>query len=173
MIHFHRESLSRWQIVLFYWLPALGWLLLVALFSSRWFGAGQSGLWLVKILHWLHLRVAGAEFQILHYTIRKTAHFAAYATLSGLLFRALRASEQLVAPWRPRWMVVSLGLCLLTASSDEIHQAFTPGRTGTWRDVALDMIGALFVQMLILATERYVRVPRAVRPRPVPTPPTP
>ena len=48
-------------------------------------------------------------------------------------------------------MLLALAVCLLTSSADEIHQLFTPGRTGAGKDVLLDMTGALFTQLMIIA----------------------
>jgi VanZ family protein len=37
----------------------------------------------------------------------------------------------------------------VAASLDEFHQTFVPSRTGTSRDVMLDLVGALFFQIVI------------------------
>ena len=39
---------------------------------------------------------------------------------------------------------------MVVASLDEFHQSFLPGRTGVFRDVVLDTMGAIFVQALLL-----------------------
>ena len=133
-----------------YWLPALGWLAAVAFFSSRALGADNTASILTKILGWLHLQVSLPVFLALHYLIRKTAHFTAYGILSALFFRAFRGTDFSPKLWKARYALLALAVCLLTAASDEIHQTFTPGRTGNWHDVVLDMIGAAFVQCMIL-----------------------
>lgn len=155
-----------------YWFPALLWLALVAVFSSSLFGAGHSGGWLQSILRSLHLQLTVQQFESLHFLIRKGMHFFAYAVLSGLFFRALRGTESPLAPWRLQWAALALGVALLTSSSDEIHQAFTPGRTGTWHDVFLDMLGASFAQSVILVTHLNGSGRGASRRRPVPVRPT-
>ena len=65
------------------------------------------------------------------FTLKKMLHFAEYAILYLLLWRATRGN------WR-----VSLLLCALYAVSDEFHQSFTPGREPTVRDVLIDTGGA-------------------------------
>lgn len=61
--------------------------------------------------------------------VRKLAHAAEYAVLGALLLRALG---------RP-WVAVAIGAAY--AVSDELHQATVPGRTGSPRDVAIDVVG--------------------------------
>jgi VanZ family protein len=63
--------------------------------------------------------------------LRKIAHAAEYAILGALLARALG---------RPG---VAFALGALYAASDEVHQLFVPGRTGSPVDVAIDALGVL------------------------------
>jgi VanZ family protein len=61
--------------------------------------------------------------------LRKLAHVAEYAVLGALL---VRATGQLR---------LAFALGLLYAVSDEVHQAFVPGRMGSPVDVAVDAVG--------------------------------
>lgn len=122
---------------------------MIALFSSKLFGASHTGGVLVAILTFLHVKMSVAGLAMLHHLIRKSAHFTAYGILSALFFRAVRGPLPEVM-WKISWPLIALGVCLVTSSSDEIHQFFTPGREGTYRDVMLDMSGALFAQLVIL-----------------------
>jgi len=61
--------------------------------------------------------------------LRKLAHMAEYAVLGALLLRATGRAG----------LAVALGT--LYAASDEIHQAFVPGRSGRPLDVAIDAVG--------------------------------
>jgi VanZ family protein len=63
--------------------------------------------------------------------LRKIAHAAEYAVLGALLARAVR---------RPALAAV---LGVLYAVSDEVHQAFVPGRMGSPVDVAIDAVGVI------------------------------
>jgi VanZ family protein len=125
------------------------WLAVVAVFSSKAFGFQNTGSVLSTVLGWLHLKLSPAGLYALHYGIRKGAHFFAYGVLSALFFRAVRGPLP-EALWRVSWALTALAICFVTASSDEIHQLYTPGRGGTYRDVLLDMAGALFAQLVIL-----------------------
>ena len=61
--------------------------------------------------------------------LRKLAHTAEYAILGALLVRATGRS----------WL--ALGLGVLYATSDELHQVFVRGRHGSPVDVAIDAVG--------------------------------
>jgi VanZ family protein len=63
--------------------------------------------------------------------LRKIAHAAEYAVLGALLARAVS---------RP---ALAAALGVLYAVSDEVHQAFVPGRMGSPVDVAIDAVGVI------------------------------
>ena len=63
--------------------------------------------------------------------LRKGAHVTEYAVLGALLLRALGRE------------VPALGLGLLYAASDELHQHFVQGRHATPVDVGFDAVGIL------------------------------
>lgn len=135
---------------LHYWGPAAAWLGVVAVFSSQTFASGRSGFWLHLLLDAFHVTVTPAQFVMLHFALRKAAHFVAYAVLGALLFRAMRGVDKRRRIWKARYALGAIAISVVTATFDEIHQAFTPGRTGNWHDVALDTLGALFAQAVIL-----------------------
>jgi len=145
------KSVNRPLEIAWYWGPALAWLSAIAIFSTSEFSAAHTGGVLMQILKFLHIELTGHQFASLHFLIRKSAHFTAYAILSGLFFRAWRGISRQQG-WRVIWMLLALAVCIVTSSADEIHQLFTPGRTGAGKDVLLDMSGALFTQIIIVAT---------------------
>lgn len=61
--------------------------------------------------------------------LRKLAHLTEYAVLGALLARAMGRAG----------LAVVLGT--LYAATDELHQAFVPGRMGRPLDVAIDAVG--------------------------------
>ena len=138
---------DRRSLWLYYWAPAFAWLILVAIFSNQPFSAFNTGHWLRQVLDFLHIQLSEPTFRVVHHWVRKDAHFFAYGILSWLLFRAFRQTDTLRSKWRWKWALLTLGICLLTASGDELHQSFTPGRKGSWKDVTLDMMGAGFFQL--------------------------
>lgn len=81
-----------------------------------------------------------AEFNIKSFNnrLRKNAHFFAYLILGILVTKALRRSG--VHGYRR--VALALGICVLFAISDEVHQIFVPGRGGQVKDVLIDSVGA-------------------------------
>lgn len=71
------------------------------------------------------------------FLIRKGAHFTIYFLLGFLSYLTFKA-YQLKHP-----VMWAIFLCLIYASSDEIHQLFVSERTGRIVDVFIDMSGAL------------------------------
>jgi VanZ family protein len=74
--------------------------------------------------------------------LRKLAHVVEYVILGALLVRALTAP------------VPALAAGIAYAISDELHQAFVPGRYASALDVAIDSVG---VVLGVLLYERYGR----------------
>ena len=74
--------------------------------------------------------------------LRKLAHTAEYAVLGLLLFRALESA----------WTAFLLGAAY--AVTDELHQAFVPGRQGAPLDVAIDAAGVAVGVLLALRLRR-------------------
>lgn len=100
------------------WLPPLAWMGLIFFLSAQPSLPSAPGRWDVLL--------------------KKTTHAVAYAILTWLYMRALRG----------RWddtvvRVVGIVLAVAYAISDEYHQTFVPGRSGSWVDVAIDGVGIL------------------------------
>jgi VanZ family protein len=132
------------------WLPTIAWLCLLTWFSSDAFSAQNTGGILWKILHaFFGSSVSRHQFEVLHFFVRKAAHFACYGFLSVLAFYAWRGTLPAFQRWTFRWSGLALALTLAAAGLDEFHQTFTHSRTGNLRDVVLDMAGALFFQIVI------------------------
>lgn len=84
----------------------------------------------------------------------KTLHFMIYGVLSLLYLGVLTAGRQA----GPGAFLASLLLTVLYAVSDEYHQAFSPGRHPSARDVLIDTAGALvFLGTAFLLTRRKGR----------------
>lgn len=78
--------------------------------------------------------------------IRKIAHFSIYA-LVGFLLMGLVSTFKLKEKTR---ILISLILGVLYATSDEIHQLFSPGRSAQITDVYIDTLGILVGIFVIL-----------------------
>jgi VanZ family protein len=140
------------------WLPALIWIGVIVIESTKVGAASNTSRILYPVLHFL-TGVDPVRFEVWHHYIRKTGHFVGYFTLSLLLFRAWRATLPHVGTprWTAQWARVSLFMTVLIASLDEWHQSFLPSRTGRWQDVVLDSSAALVAQIIIWTSLRSRR----------------
>lgn len=82
------------------------------------------------------------------------AHFAEYAILAGLLWRALRPVTSKTLFWT---YGLSLVVAALYAASDEFHQSFVPGRDASVGDFSLDVAGAALALLLLWWRRRASR----------------
>jgi VanZ family protein len=131
------------------WLPTLLWLGAIASFSTDTFSAAHTGGILMRIIHTVYGPISHRQFELLHFFIRKTAHFTVYGILGCLAFLAWRTTLPAPKPWTWGWSGLAMTVVFVAASLDEFHQTFIPSRTGTSRDVLLDLVGALFFQIVI------------------------
>lgn len=129
-------SFLRSREFLSYWLPPLSWVTGIMIFSGDW-GSSQE----TNSLIWMLLSRFLSPYWIaqINQYLRVAGHMLAYGCLYILWSRAL--GEHLGCT---RWQCFfwSLGLCLTVALADEGHQALVPTRTGSFRDVGLDMASA-------------------------------
>jgi VanZ family protein len=86
---------------------------------------------------------AVADFLLEH--VRQMAHVFLYSCLS--LFVTLFFST-FALPKKWLYFLLPIGVCFLYACSDEIHQLFVDGRSGSFRDVCIDGIGFVTVNLL-------------------------
>jgi len=120
------------------WLPAVAWMVVIFVLSSR------SGLRLT-------------EDAAVDKPFRIVAHLATFALLGALLLHALsgRAAPTL------RTALGAVALTLLYAISDELHQAFVPGRMGRAQDVGVDLVGAVIGVAIAAAVLTYLQERRS------------
>ena len=129
-----RRSVRRWAVALVCWVAFVWGHSLVQGPES----ALESGR-VVSLLRPLFEALGLVDEDVMTFLVRKYAHFSEYAVLGVLghgLFSRLPA-----AGIRRRWPVVAA--VALVPVADEFLQLFVPGRTGSVRDVAIDLAGAL------------------------------
>jgi VanZ family protein len=111
-----------------YWLPPLAWMGLIFFLSAQPDLPHAPGPWLDTL-------------------VKKIGHAAAYGVLAWFYLRVLcqhlGGARTLTA-----LRVVSAGLALIYAMSDEYHQTLVPGRNGNLFDVAVDGVGACSAMLL-------------------------
>lgn len=100
---------------------------------------------------WTEQEIA-AKTDFLQLPVRKLAHFSEYAVIAVLLF-------WLLIQWLPinKKMFVFIVLWVaVSASLDEMHQLYVPGRSGNLKDVFIDTLGGS-TGLIISVLFRYRR----------------
>lgn len=130
---------AAWPLRLLYWLPAVVWA------GTLLFLAGVPGL---------------STESAYDFLVRKVGHFLSYSLLCYAVAFALRRPDgELPKP-------LILLLVLAVAVADEIIQWRTPARLGSWRDVLIDLSGA------VVFLSSYARLIKSEgRRKPATTPP--
>lgn len=77
------------------------------------------------------------NIEVLSFIIRKLAHFTEYLILGFLTINMLNKNDI------SKKYLISIIICIIYATSDEIHQIFVPGRACQIRDVLIDSIGSI------------------------------
>lgn len=136
------------------WLPVAIGLCIIATESTGQFSSEHTSGWLRPIFTYLFGPFTDAHWDLFHHIVRKSGHLIGYGTLGLLWLRAwLRTfaarTEWTQAAWRLRSALLGVAGTFLTASADEYHQTFVPGRTGLFSDVLLDTCGALLFTLIV------------------------
>lgn len=88
------------------------------------------------------------------FIIRKFIHAVEYAVLTFFLFRALynlpKKTSASPIDLKKHCIVFSAIIVLLFAVSDEFHQTFVQGRTGTPYDVMIDSLGMMVAGLILV-----------------------
>jgi VanZ family protein len=141
----NRNWIRRWGPVL---LGAIAiWILSTEIFSDE-----HTGRVIVPVLHWLFPWMSPRMLHRGHTAIRKLAHVTVYFGFGVVLLRAIRGDRK---GWEWWWAFAAIALAAGYAALDEIHQAFTPTRHPSVRDVMLDVCGALAAQLVLYTHERW------------------
>jgi VanZ family protein len=130
------------------WAPPVLWALAIMLMSGD-LGASPHTYPIFKWLFATFTNLTPKTIRALHGWFRKSLHVICYGILAVLWFRSLVAT---IPERRNACLILALVLTLGVALADEGHQMLFRNRTGTLRDVGLDMAGALLFTFL---TARY------------------
>ncbi len=120
-------SICGWRIAL------VLWMVLIFLGSSGYLAFWMSADGTVEVL---------GSF---NYWGRKSAHIGEFAVLTYLWVRSLLTQAERLNVC----LHLSMGLSILYAVSDEVHQSFVPQRQGIWYDVLFDAGGVLLAGLLL------------------------
>jgi VanZ family protein len=145
------------------WWPVIVWLGIIRLESTDVASSANTSGLLYAVLSFLVPHINPQSVELINEVLRKTGHFLGYGILGALVFFALRNTNRdrnvplllrrwgmyLHDLWRMEWVLLGMGVTVITASLDEIHQSFMASRTGRWQDVVLDACGAAVLQIFI------------------------
>lgn len=90
-----------------------------------------------------------------NHLVRKNAHFFAYLILGALVISVLWKSNLVQS--RKFSLLLAIGICVLYAISDEVHQMFVPGRGPQVRDVLIDSTGATIGIVIFMIFNKFRR----------------
>ena len=134
------------------WWPPLLWAGLIFSLSTDSFSSDRTGAILYPIFHWLMPSLTAAQFEPIHFLIRKSAHFTEYFVFCVLLFRGVRSNR---TGWRWTWALAALSIAAGYSALDEIHQAFVASRTASPWDSLLDSLGAFVATLALFLWFRF------------------
>ena len=132
--------------------PLIIWTVIVLGLGSGMGSMNETSRIIRPLLEFLFPTAPPETLTLYHGYIRKFAHFAEYALLATLAFRAL-------APFKHKY-ALALGFAAVVATADEFNQSVNPSRTSSPWDVALDIAGAAFA-ILIFAVIAMARRSRS------------
>ncbi len=91
----------------------------------------------------------GAGLGLVDLVGRKLVHMAEFGLLCFLWWRALRTALE-----GRRALAAAAAMAILYAASDELHQSFVEGRSGSPVDVLIDTVGVALAAVLITRRSR-------------------
>lgn len=139
------------------------WALIVALLISIYLLSNQPASSSAKLskgiaeqtIH-IYEKLTGTDITIKQWNhkLRKAAHFSLYSVL-GMLVMTLCLISRIRLK---RSIVITMGVGVLYASSDEIHQLFVIGRGASIGDVGIDSLGVILgITIIWIVSRRWVR----------------
>lgn len=149
-----------------YWIHTIICMLIIFNFSSEnsevsSSTSGNVGRWLLKTFYNGFEKLSSIEqsqiVESIQFYIRKTAHFSIYALLGACTHFGTLANKKIS---HQKNVFISLLICLVYASSDEIHQLFISGRSGQVSDVLLDFTGSIFGTIIFLIALKIIQMIR-------------
>lgn len=128
--------------------PLILWMAFISFASTDEFSAINTSRIVRPLLLWLFPGISEERIQLMHFLVRKAAHFTEYAVLGLLAARAFRTSSHNAL--RRYWFLAGLLLVICHSLLDEYHQSFVPSRSASLFDSLIDSAGG-FVALIAAA----------------------
>src|ERR1700730_440917 len=103
------------------WWPILLWAAIIFSMSTDTFSEQHTASFFEFIVRWFKPNVTAAQFHLIHYFIRKSAHFTEYFVFCVLLYRGIRGAR---IGWRWSWGLTALFIAVSYSALDDVHQPF-------------------------------------------------
>jgi VanZ family protein len=130
-----------WKTLLRNWTPAVLWGSIIFFLSSDSFSSSNTADFLEPLLSAIFSGITAAQFELIHFLIRKLSHWSEYFIFSLLLIRAVHGPlRRSMDRRRALWIAAAVALYAL---SDELHQGFVPSRSPSLADVTIDSFGGI------------------------------
>ena len=136
------------------WWPAIAWACVIFVMSTDTFSSKHTASIFEPILRWLIPSLTAHQFEVIHYGIRKSAHFIEYFLFCLLLYRGVCGGR---TGWRWTWGLAALSVAAGYSALDEIHQAFVASRHASPYDSMIDSTGAFFGIVVVWLRFRFRR----------------
>jgi VanZ family protein len=126
------------------WALVIAWAIIIFLFSNQTGDvSNNNNRFVVDLFKLVGVNLDSYFGGMIDFIIRKLAHFLEYFIFYYLIYNALVENTS-----RKSALITSLVIVFIYACSDEIHQAFIPGRGPAIRDVLVDTGGGLLCMIL-------------------------
>ena len=135
--------------------PLLLWSMLIFVASSSEMSASNTSRIVRPLLLWLIPSISEEQITLVHFLLRKVAHFTEYGVLALLAARAFLTSSRSML--RQRWFIAAFLLVTCYALLDELNQSFEPSRTGTVTDSLIDMAGGAVALFAVALQRKWPR----------------
>ncbi|MBX3242876.1 MAG: VanZ family protein [Acidobacteria bacterium] len=146
------QNTFEWRERIFRYAPVILWAGVVLYLATSAGSASETSRFIGPLLDFFFPGMAAENRQIVHFLVRKTAHFTEYGIFAFFAARAFLSSSKDIL--RRRWFIFALFAALILAVFDEGGQAFRPDRTGALGDVFVDMLGAVTILVITALIHR-------------------